>query len=86
MGEQSAVVWNRLYFSPFAASRSAIGVLIGPPKALEAPNPQSSIRTISTFGAPSGGRMSLIGGNDVSGSFASYVVKPNVRPVGDGQD
>ena len=37
VGEQSAVVWKRLYFSPFAASRSAVGVLIGPPKALEAP-------------------------------------------------
>ncbi len=28
------------------------------------------------FGAPSGGRSGSIGGNAVSGSFASYVVTP----------
>ena len=56
---------------PPVASRSAFGVAIGPPKALEAPNPQSSIRTISTLGAPVGGRSDWIGGNAVSGSFAS---------------
>src|SRR6476661_8559047 len=33
VGEQSAVVWKRLYFSPLAASRSATGVAQGPPKA-----------------------------------------------------
>jgi hypothetical protein len=71
VGAQSAVVWNRLYFRPAAASRSAVGVLIGPPKALEAPNPQSSIRTTSTLGAPSGGRNGSIGGKLVSGSLAS---------------
>ena len=71
VGEQSAVVWKRVYFRPLAASRSAVGVAIGPPKALEAPKPQSSIRTTSTFGAPSGGRSGSIGGNDVAGSLAS---------------
>ena len=76
VGEQSAVVWKRLYFRPVAASRSAVGVSTGPPKALEAPKPTSSIRTTSTFGAPSGGRSGSIGGNAVSGSFASYVVSP----------
>ena len=39
VGEQSAVVWKRLSFSPFAAKRSAVGVAQGPPKALEAPKP-----------------------------------------------
>ena len=71
VGEQSAVVWKRLYFSPLAAKRSAVGVLHGPPKALDAPKPTSSSRTTSTFGAPSGGRSGSIGGKEVSGSFAS---------------
>ena len=71
VGAQSAVVWNRLYFSPPAASRSAVGVWHGPPKALEAPNPTSSSSTTSTLGAPSGGSSGSIGGYDVSGSFAS---------------
>ena len=44
-------MWNRVYFSPAAASRSAVGVLTGPPKALEAPKPTSSSNTTSTFGA-----------------------------------
>jgi hypothetical protein len=35
--EQSAVVWNRVYLRPSAASRSNVGVLHGPPKALDAP-------------------------------------------------
>jgi hypothetical protein len=55
VGAQSAVVWKRLYFRPFAARRSAVGVAIGPPNALEAANPTSSSRTRSTLGAPSGG-------------------------------
>jgi hypothetical protein len=54
-----------VYFRPLAANRSATGVLIGPPKALEAPNPTSSIRTISTLGAPFGWRSASIGGNFV---------------------
>ena len=71
VGEQSAVVWKRLNFSPPAASFSAVGVWHGPPKALVAPKPTSSIRTISTLGAPFGGRRCSIGGNFVSGSLAS---------------
>ena len=71
VGEHSAVVWKRLYLSPFSASRSAVGVAHGPPNALEAPKPTSSSSTTSTFGAPSGGRSGSIGGKDVSGSFAS---------------
>jgi hypothetical protein len=46
-------------------------VLTGPPKALEAPNPVSSINTTSTFGAPAGGRSGSMGGKLVAGSFAS---------------
>ena len=71
VGEQSAVVWKRVYFNPPAASFSAAGVWQGPPKALAEPKPASSMRMISTLGAPSGGRNCSIGGNLVSGSFAS---------------
>src|SRR6478672_8160637 len=75
VGEQSAVVWKRMYFRPPFASRSAFGVWHGPPNALDAPNPTSSRRITSTFGAPAGGRNGRIGGKLVSGSFASYVVR-----------
>ena len=71
VGEHSAVVWKRLNLRPFSARRSAVGVWIGPPNALDAPKPTSSSRTISTLGAPFGGRSGSIGGNFVSGSFAS---------------
>ena len=71
VGEHSAVVWNRLNFSPLPASRSAFGVSIGPPNALDAPNPVSSIRTTRTLGAPAGGRSGSMGGNAASGSLAS---------------
>jgi hypothetical protein len=64
VGEHNAVVWKRLYYRrPFAASRSAVGVAHGPPNALDAPKPVSSIRTMSTFGACSGGRSGSIGGD-----------------------
>ena len=62
VGEHSAVVWKRVYFRPPAASRSKLGVWQGPPNALDAPNPTSSIRTMRTLGAPSGGRSGTIGG------------------------
>jgi hypothetical protein len=65
-----------LYFSPLAASRSAVGVEVGPPKALEAPKPTSSSNTMSTLGAPAGGRNGSTAGNDVSGSLASSVINP----------
>jgi hypothetical protein len=71
VGEHNAVVWNRLNFSPPAASRSAFGVAHGQPNALEEPKPASSIRTTSTFGAPVGGRSCSIGAYPVSGSLAS---------------
>jgi hypothetical protein len=75
-GEQSAVVWNRLKRRPSPARRSAVGVEIAPPKALDAAKPTSSSSTMRTLGAPSGGRSGTIGGKDVSGSLASYVVDP----------
>src|SRR5262245_4889826 len=71
VGEHNAVVWNRLYFNPLAARRSKFGVRQGPPNALDAPKPTSSINTMSTFGAPAGGRSGSIGGYVVSGSLAS---------------
>src|SRR5688500_998176 len=71
VGAHRAVVWKRLYFSPFPASRSAVGIAHGPPNALEAAKPTSSSRTTSTLGAPAGGRSGSIAGNDASGSLAS---------------
>jgi hypothetical protein len=71
VGEHSAVVWNRVYFSPCAATRSATGISHGPPKALPAPKPTSSNSTSSTFGAPAGGRTGAIGEKLLSGSRAS---------------
>jgi hypothetical protein len=71
VGEHSAVVWNRVYLRPAAASRSQFGVLQGPPNTLDAPNPTSSINATRTFGAPAGGRNGVIGGYFVSGSVAS---------------
>jgi hypothetical protein len=71
VGAHSAVVWNRLNLKPAAAKRSAFGVAQGPPNALGAPKPQSSIKITSTFGAPTGGRSGSIGGNEVLGFFAS---------------
>jgi hypothetical protein len=58
-----AHVCNREYRNPEPASRSAVGVCPGPPNALDAPNPTSSSSTISTFGAPVGGRSRSIGGS-----------------------
>ena len=77
VGEQSAVVWKRLNFSPSPARRSAVGVWHGPPKALEHPKPASSISTIRTFGAPAGGRSGSIGGNFAAGSLASSKTGPS---------
>ncbi len=85
MGEHSAVVWNRLYFRPAAASRSAVGVSQGPPKAVAAPKPTSSIRTMITFGAPGGGRSGSIGGKSRPGSVASYLYPAVGRRSGIGR-
>ena len=85
VGEQSAVVWKRVNFSPPAASFSAVGVWQGPPKALVAPKPTSSIRTIRTLGAPWGGLNRSIGGNFEAGSLASNVISPFLPVFGIGR-
>src|SRR3954453_2922249 len=72
VGAHSAVVWKRLYFRPFPASRSPVGGAHGPPNGLAAAKPTSSSNTTSTLGAPAGGRSGSIAGNDASGSLASY--------------
>src|SRR5262245_32555540 len=54
VGEQKAVVVKVLYPRRLSASRSKLGVCIGPPKVLLAPNPTSSVRISRTFGAPLG--------------------------------
>src|SRR3954452_22615113 len=84
VGAQSALVWTRLHRSPPAANRSAVGVWHGPPNVLAAPKPTSSRSTISTFGAPDGGSNGSIGGYEVSGSLASYVVNPGAGRSGIG--
>ena len=77
VGAHSAVVWKRLYFRPFPASRSAVGVAHGPPNALDAAKPTSSSKMTSTLGAPAGGCSGSIAGNDASGSLASYGSVPS---------
>ena len=74
VGEHSPVVWNLLNRSPSLASRSIVGIWIGPPKALGAPKPMSSIRTIATLGAPAGGRTGCRGGK--CASLANIVAVP----------
>src|ERR1051325_9639874 len=85
VGAHRAVVWKRLYFRPFPARRSAVGVAHGPPNALEAAKPTSSSRTTSTFGAPSGGRSGSIGGDVASGSLASRGSSPSYGRSGIGR-
>jgi hypothetical protein len=85
VGEHNAVVWNRVYFSPWPATRSAVGISHGPPKALPAPNPTSSNNTSNTFGAPSGrpdrcdGRKAAVGVAGVMGD------QPRIAPIRDRQ-
>ena len=76
-----------MYFRPPAANRSRFGVEHGPPNTLDAPNPTSSIRITSTFGAPAGGRSgtSRWGDDAVSGSLASKVVNPTGATSGIGK-
>jgi hypothetical protein len=62
-----------------------VGVSHGPPNALDAPNPTSSIKTISTFGAPAGGRTGRMGANFAFGSFASYKTEPAYGEFGIGR-
>src|SRR5271166_2246730 len=62
VGEQRAQVWKQLYFKPFLANFSAVGVSVGPPNALVCPNPTSSSKTMTTFGALAGAFTSKRGG------------------------
>ena len=86
VGEHSAVVWNRLYFSPPAASFSKFGVSHGPPNALLAPKPTSSIRMTSTFGRRRGRAHVL--DRRIAGVRVLGVVRrqPDVRDVRDRED
>ena len=54
VGEQIAVVWNCVYFSPLSASFCNVGISIGPPNGDHAAKPVSSQTMNSTLGAPSG--------------------------------
>src|SRR3954454_8320374 len=85
VGAQSAVVWKRLYLSPLSASRSAVGVAHGPPKALDAAKPTSSSRTTSTLGAPAGGRSGSIAGHVAAGPLASIGRSPSYGLSGIGR-
>src|SRR5207247_2330211 len=71
VGEQSAVVWKLLKRRPPAASLSRVGILIGPPKALDWPKPMSSSRTTTTFGAPWGAFTSKRAGGLTSRALSS---------------
>jgi len=72
VGEQRAVVWYWLNFRPAAARESITGIGIGPPKALGWPKPMSSIRMITTFGAPAGA-VTRKGGGGVASRTSSVV-------------
>ncbi len=73
VGEQSAVVWKLLKRRPPAASLSSVGILIGPPKALDCPKPMSSSRTTTTFGAPWGALTSKRAGGFTSRALSSVM-------------
>src|SRR5215469_13109639 len=78
VGEQRAVVWKLVYRRPAWATRSKVGVEIGPPKVLAAPKPTSSVRISNMFGAFLGGCTSL----GKSGT-ESLAVRP-IRPLNEG--
>jgi hypothetical protein len=86
VGVHSEVVWNWLKRMPSFASCSAVGVRIGPPKALGWPKPMSSINTISTFGAlagawtrNSGGGVTLRALISVIGGYCGSTIGSTVR-------
>src|SRR5262249_38666442 len=72
--EQSAVVWNIVKRRPLLATRSKVGVDIGPPNVLEAPKPTSSVKTNRIFGAPGGASIPL--GKSGVESFARRWILP----------
>ena len=67
------MVWNWLKRRPFSANWEKVGVSIAPPKGSVAPKPMSSMSTITTLGAPSGGVM-LKGGGAVTLRASSSVM------------
>ena len=71
VGLQRAVVWKRLYLSPSAASLSSVGDGIPPPKVEYCPNPVSSSKIRTTFGAPLG---AFTGWGNCGGSESLYVL------------
>ena len=79
-------MWKRLYLSPLPASRSAVGVWQGPPKALEAPKPHVVDEDDQDVGGAPGGRSGSIGGNAVSGILGVVGDQALVGMVGDRQD
>src|SRR5215469_3157434 len=74
VGEQRAVVWKLVYRNPAWATRSKVGVEIGPPNVLDAPKPTSSVRMSKIFGAPFGGCTSL--GKSGTESLALRPMRP----------
>jgi len=54
---QAEAVVRATRYPPHGTRGSAFGVAHGPPKALDAPNPVSSMSTMSTFGASAGRRL-----------------------------
>ena len=73
VGLHSAVVWNRLYLTPLAAILSSVGIRIGPPNAPAEPKPMSSMRTMTTLGAPFGAFTSNRGGALASRASSSVI-------------
>src|SRR6266536_2709150 len=63
-----------LYRRPSAASLSSVGILHGPPKALDCPKPISSSKTTTTFGAPFGAFTSNRGGGLTLRASSSVII------------
>ena len=62
VGEHSAVVWNRVYFRPAAATRSKFGVWIGPAERTRRTEADVVDQHHQHVRAPSGGSNRRIGG------------------------
>jgi hypothetical protein len=85
VGEQSAVVWKRLYFRPPRPARSAVGVWHGPPKALDAPKPGVVDQDDEHVGR-AGGRAQLLDRRKFRRRVFGVVGQfSRVRAVGDGE-
>src|SRR5690242_1249304 len=76
VGEHSAVVWKLRYRSPLVASASRFGVSMSDPKQPSCANPTSSRTTITTFGAPLGGRFGS-GHHGVDSQWYRPMTPPN---------